>query len=1518
MKYHAILVVTLSAFSLAGPITGCSSEKKETAIMLNVKAKMAVPSELDLVELEVYDGRTGDLLGSQQRTPKSSEATNDYRRIWSVAIVAGSPEKYPEGVDIFVKGSHGGQEVSSAGARKTFLIGGIVYQTINLVAGNSAPHIVSTTPKPGETGVDLMVVPTAVFNAPMAQGGSGIAEAFVLEDDKGSVVQGKVSLSQDGQDLAFKPDKPLERNTKYHATIRAGNLDGRPYLVLAKDGKTGLAYSYTWSFDTGDTLAVVSTTPADGQQGVPTNEDVTIEFDRDLDSGSINQDTIKVVAGQTGVSGSVALQGTRKLVFTPESGLVENATHIVTVSSSIKAKDKSTLKDDYVFSFTTKGEAPKIAGTNPEDGDKNVSPSTSITVEFTEPMDKVSVQDALSVNEVGVGEVQGDITYKEDPFTMEFRPKQPLNEGSLVQVTISKAAKDLSGLPLAKDYTFSFTVGTGPAIISTKPGPDEYDVPLDTVIKAAFDRDMNGDTIKDTSFQVTCSDKPVGGLVTYLPQTREASFTPGEDLPENIECTALLTTAVQDSMGIPLLADYSWSFHTRMIPPMVIETDPPNGSMDVPLSTRSITVKFSEKLDKSSVTKSAIRVTDHGMSESATASLQGSGDAVTLTFTKDLAPGRTYFIEVSDEIKDMQGVPLATPYIGIFSTVAKPDILYFSPTPFTSNVPYNKSIEVGFASRMDKNSFQLTKSPDSPKSVTVLKGDGTLVDVSMNYYSSPRNLHIVMPGSGTMDRKQRYTFLLDGRLISDENGERSDIVHSFTFLVGDQKDDNAPRLLGSEPKNNDTQVPLSKTMFLLFSEPIEPITATALNIALRKQGETSQLARTIRYVGNNAVMIVPKSTLEPGTTYHITVGKGVRDLSGNQLENAADISFKTIESDPTPPNLAGTYPPPGSTDLPSNSSVVLFFDKPVVKTSVRISAEAGETKITGSVNTAYYNMMVVFTPDSDWPPGKQVTLFVEPGIRDVDGNQSTDRITATFFTSNGTKDTVAPLISMSTPKNDDRDIPPGTSISLVFNKVLDFTTLHLFDKFDITIRKERTGTKIPCYASFDFDTNKLEIVPQILLEGGEKYIVELPSTVKDLAGNLITVGDGKNRIAFTVDDQKPHVIETVPGDMQDMGPADPIQARFDEDMKSHSLNLLNFFIWKDGDDMSKLIPGAVGYSHDTMLAVLQPAIPLDPGNYNIILKNSVTDLAGNAITANTALGYGWSVTVKSGGLWVTDITPSAGSVLGPDDMDQSIKVRFNKDLNTTTIQNNFKVINANSVKVPGTTTYSDRDYSIVFIPDSGWEYEQTYRVSIGTGLEASDGDKLDVSFNSSFKTVKILFQDDMEGDTNDWSQSGRRTDLNTWKIKEDDLGGGNGDNNNVWAVEPNTLGGNDYIRPCLPSGAPDESISLYSPSFQVPLEINTVFLRFDHKFEINQVDSAEVQAIKKGGTQIPITLVQPFNGKSNGYTNVEVQVDNVGGVSGSDFELSLRFKFNIDGQRTSSCDPTGFGWRVDNVMVYGY
>jgi ketosteroid isomerase-like protein len=454
--------------------------------------------------------------------------------------------------------------------------------TGNALAANSvwtfttdlAPTVVSTVPANGAFAVAVNTTVTATFSRAMDSTTIN-GSTFQLTGPGATSVAGEVTYA--GITATFTPTAVLAPNTLYTATITAG----------AKD-PTGnaLAANFVWTFTTTSQPSVTSTNPVNAATNVPVNQIITATFNQPMNSATITAAgtfTLAVTAGGAAVTGVVTYDGaSNTAIFTPTANLAASSQYTATITTAAQSAADSGLASNYVWTFTTgavvDATAPTVTSTNPASATL-VPLNQKIAATFSEAMDPATISAAGTVTVVvtaGGAAVSGIVRYDTVSRTVVFDPAANLAASTQYTVTISSAARDLSGNALTTGTVpnpWDFTTGTllnsaSPTITFTNPASGATSVPIDKTINATFSAPMDPTTINNASFTVSVAGvggAAVDGTVSYDVASQIATFTPSANLATGTQYTATISNSVQDLSGNALAAGLvpnPWNFTT--------------------------------------------------------------------------------------------------------------------------------------------------------------------------------------------------------------------------------------------------------------------------------------------------------------------------------------------------------------------------------------------------------------------------------------------------------------------------------------------------------------------------------------------------------------------------------------------------------------------------------------------------------------------------------------------------------------------------------------------------------------------------------------------------------------------------------------------------------------------------------------------------------------------------------------------------------------------------------------------
>lgn len=552
-----------------------------------------------------------------------------------------------------------------------------------------APTVISTDPANNATGVFLNKVITASFSVPMDSLTINTA-TFTLKQGT-TAIAGTVKYS--GITATFTPANDLTANTIYTGTITTGakNKVGTP-----------LENNYVWSFTTGTITGptVISTDPTNNATGVLLVKTVSATFNMAMDPLTLTTASFIIRQGLTTVAGTVSYTGTT-VSFNPSVPFDPNTLYVCTITTAAKNVAGIALAENYVWSFTTLALAgPTVILTDPLNNATDVVLNKMVTATFSEIMDPLTLNASTFTLKQGTTPVTGMIAYYGK--TVSISPSVALLPNTLYTATITTGAKNVAGTAMAADYIWSFTTGAlpaGPTVVLTDPANFATGVPLNKMVTATFSEIMDPLTLNAATFTIKQGATVVTGIISYFGKT--VSFFPTTPYLPSTSYTATITTGAKNVAGIPMAADYVWSFTTgNFAAPTVISTDPTNNATGV-LLNKVVIATFSEVMNPLTISDASFTLSQGATPVLGIVSYSGT----TASFIPALAlePNTVYTGTITTSVTNMAGIPMAFNYVWTFTTlsVAAPMVLLTDPLDNASEVALNKTLSATFDMPMD-------------------------------------------------------------------------------------------------------------------------------------------------------------------------------------------------------------------------------------------------------------------------------------------------------------------------------------------------------------------------------------------------------------------------------------------------------------------------------------------------------------------------------------------------------------------------------------------------------------------------------------------------------------------------------------------------------------------------------------------------------------------------------------------------------------------------------------------------
>lgn len=633
---------------------------------------------------------------------------------------------------------------------------------------------------------------------------------------------------------------------------------------------------------------VVSTVPVNNSVNVAQNSTVSATFSTAMNNSTITSNSFAVLNSGTQIPGAVAVNG-NTAIFTPSAPFPADTKLTASILTSVTNSNGTPLNANFKWNFST-GPPPSLVSTHPANGDTDVQGIAGVTATFNEPLDSTTVTTSTFTLAGPSGNLTGTVTTSGD--TVTFAPSSALQQNTSYTATITTAATDRAGNPLASSVVWKFSTGPGPSVISASPSTciTQTSVPTNTSLEVVFNEAMDATSLTLPG-TVTLSENGtnIPGLVTTFGSGLK--FTPSTTLLANTAYTATISTAAKDAVGNALGAPFSWVFTTAATadttPPQVTFTSPSQNAAGTPLN-RAIVVLFSKHMDPTTLTTATFQLSSGSTNPGPVTLVQGSivpfGRAIEFIPSASLSSKTVYTGVVTTGATDLSGNTLPNSYVWTFTTGATtdkttPTVIAFVPPTGTANAPTDDKLNLTYSKVMTPSDFVASNITLNPAVVST-----TLCGTPSFTYGG--NTATFTPPALLTASTQYTATLASG--FSDLAANALQQNFEWTFATGTSTSATVPAVVSTTPANAATSAALNGGINATFNEPIDPVTVTTSTFTVSTGGVN--LVGTV-YGNGTIATFVPFTNLTAGATYTATLSTGVRDLNGHQLPSVYVWTF---------------------------------------------------------------------------------------------------------------------------------------------------------------------------------------------------------------------------------------------------------------------------------------------------------------------------------------------------------------------------------------------------------------------------------------------------------------------------------------------------------------------------------------------------------------------------------------------------------------------------------------------------
>jgi len=890
--------------------------------------------------------------------------------------------------------------------------------------------LVSSDPPSNAANVAADATITLTFNRAVNPASVALSGAFICSATS-LAVSGRFIVN--GAVVTFVPDFALPPGAYSFYPGGITDAAGTPA------GGTSIAFRVGGgAAGNGKALSVVSTSPSENGEVAFLLPRVLLRFSAPLNSISVNASNFTVYGTNGPVRDvKVALNSATEVAvsFVPTAGDVVTL-YVNSSVADVYGNFAPPFRIAFRVSRPAKANAPPGVYVTPGNfsGDSsNVPPETGITVLFTSPVDRASVEQGAIFASADAF-YDGRFEWAPDSTAFTFWPSSPLPYRASVNVVLASPAQDVNGNEIRMPTNYSgnnFAVADAPAPPSTSLAlvasnvPDPFgNIPANSVLDLVFNADLPASAIHDATLKggaetIACTVRQTGA--------RSLRFTPQKAM------TPYAYYTFEYDMGV----NGKFNFFLNPRPPAAPNPDiigfGPNDQA-APMNSR-VVVAFANPVSHLPAA-TAIQLLLNGTRVPTRISWSPLSTSVTLSPLGLLAANTEYRVNV-DGFEDMAGQPIP-PRSWTFRTSSTTDLeaaALVGMTPIspvigphaTFSFTYSKPVAASFL-----ESFGIYASNNGSIDGRIsMSGDQRVV-----YFTPSKPLPVGAiltwgQSSGGLVTANGFAFGPIAPAVS------SGFQAPQSFRVSlDAGDSGAapPSVTASTPPKGASDVPINSQIQVRFDQILD--TGSLAGIQLLENGTPLAYASQLTSDGMT-INVIPVRLLQPGASIRLIVS-GVRNDSGTVMSGSWESLFNAgLSFANSAPDVLSS-PGYGQTEVPLNSLLHIRFSRPLnaltVNAKTVILTLQGAGNVVSNATLEEGNRTITVQVPGALAANAAYTLAL-PGVTDLAGN-AINGFAVRFYTSTGAGAKFAELVALDPP--DGSTIIPDFALQALFSQPVDF------------------------------------------------------------------------------------------------------------------------------------------------------------------------------------------------------------------------------------------------------------------------------------------------------------------------------------------------------------------------------------------------------------------------------------------------------------------------------------------------
>jgi hypothetical protein len=402
--------------------------------------------------------------------------------------------------------------------------------------------------------------------------------------------------------------------------------------------------------------------------------------------------------------------------------------------------------------------------------------------------------------------------------------------------------------------------------------------------------------------------------------------------------------------------------------------------------------------------------------------------------------------------------------------------------------------------------FNKPINPLTVDGATILVTDGTNPAVPCTISFSNGNRDVLIAPHTPLKDGTLMTLTVSG--VEDLAGNAV-VAQTTQFTTRTGPDLVPPVVIGENPFNGATNVPVNTPIILQVNKPIDPSTVNS-NSFFVNDNVVGQVAGNYTVSGDGrTITFMPNAPLAISRSHSVFfVNQGITDVTGNLLVNSpsfSNFSFTTSTvADTIAPNVLGVSPADTLTGVPINAQVMVQFDKAIQTLSASaVTLSAGGTAVDVIAQFSNGNRTLSLIPVVPLRASTVHRVTIGTGVKDLSGNALAAMVSTTFTTGTGA-DLIGPAVSLVDPGNGATGVPRNAVMRLGFSKRINPLTVN---NATFLVFPQSTGIPIAGTIAVAADGRSASFMPTSALAALTAYFVQAFG-ITDLAGqdgiNLFT------------------------------------------------------------------------------------------------------------------------------------------------------------------------------------------------------------------------------------------------------------------------------------------------------------------------------------------------------------------------------------------------------------------------------